>query len=209
MSEPARPQTQPDRYRALDRAAHYDARVRSESLSRRISRWAEMRALRCALARVQGARVLDVPCGTGRIQALLTQSFGEQFAVDSSAAMLAMYRTHTATVPGCVGDAFRLPFADRCFDWVVCSRLLHHFSTSDTRAALLAELARVSGQGVIVTAWMDTPTNRRRGSRRCSVPRAQLEAECRRAGLDVQALDFVLWPLQPKCVLTAYRWNAD
>jgi SAM-dependent methyltransferase len=48
------------------------------------------------------------------------------------------------------GDALSLPFADRSFDVVVCSQLVHHFEEPDG-VQLLAELDRVARRRVIVS----------------------------------------------------------
>ncbi len=59
--------------------------------------------------------------------------------------------------PAVVGDAFRLPLADRAVDVVVASQLLHHFSR-DAAVRLVRELDRVARIGVVIAdlrrAWM-------------------------------------------------------
>jgi ubiquinone/menaquinone biosynthesis C-methylase UbiE len=47
-------------------------------------------------------------------------------------------------------DARRLPIADRAFDIVLCSQLLHHFR-GDEGAVLLRELDRVARRRVIIS----------------------------------------------------------
>lgn len=47
------------------------------------------------------------------------------------------------------GDAFRLPFVDRQFDYAVCSLFTHHFVDPEV-VKLLRELRRVSGRGIFV-----------------------------------------------------------
>jgi SAM-dependent methyltransferase len=51
---------------------------------------------------------------------------------------------------GICADARRLPFADRSFDVVICSQLLHHFVGDDVRQ-VIAELDRVARHAVIVS----------------------------------------------------------
>ena len=51
---------------------------------------------------------------------------------------------------GVCADARRLPFADRSFDIVTCSQLLHHF-TADEAHIIIAELDRVARHVVIVS----------------------------------------------------------
>jgi SAM-dependent methyltransferase len=51
---------------------------------------------------------------------------------------------------GVCADARRLPFADGSFDIVVCSQLLHHFTTAEARV-IIAEMNRVARHAVIVS----------------------------------------------------------
>src|SRR4029079_5728256 len=47
------------------------------------------------------------------------------------------------------GDAFRLPFADKQFDFAMCSLFTHHFRNEDV-VTILRELRRVSSRGIFV-----------------------------------------------------------
>jgi ubiquinone/menaquinone biosynthesis C-methylase UbiE len=47
------------------------------------------------------------------------------------------------------GDALRLPFADDCFDYAMCSLFTHHFKDEQV-VAVLRELSRVARRGVFV-----------------------------------------------------------
>ena len=157
--------------------------------------------MRRALAQTQGASALDVPCGTGRIHKLLTERFPHVVSLDSAEAMLAVHRSSVGPGLLCCGDAFRLPFPAECFDWVVCYRLFHHMGSGEERVALLKEVARVGRRGIVFTAWVDTPLNRRRHSRRYSLLRDELASSVTESGLSMRALYFSLWPFQPKCVV--------
>ena len=61
-------------------------------------------------ARATG-RVLDAPCGTGRLQACLTGE-GEYVGLDLSPSMLAASERGAR----CLGEVERLPFADQAFE---------------------------------------------------------------------------------------------
>lgn len=192
---------QPERYRLLAIAEKYDAKITKPRGVRRLSHWLEARAVGRALNHASGNRVLDCPCGTGRIDALLRDRFSQVVGLDSSEAVLAVYRQGHAERIGRQGDAFDLPFADGVFDWVVCHRLLHHFSADDDRVRLLKSLARVARTGVLVYAWLDTPFNSRRGSRRQTLPRDRVLPLLHAAGLALESVHFALWPFQPKAEL--------
>lgn len=53
-----------------------------------------------------------------------------------------------------VADGTRLPFADRAFDVVACLDVLEHIEPDD-RSSFIAELSRVAGKGIVVTAPFD------------------------------------------------------
>jgi ubiquinone/menaquinone biosynthesis C-methylase UbiE len=47
------------------------------------------------------------------------------------------------------GDAFRLPFRERQFDYAICSLFTHHFK-DDKVVEILRELSRVAARGIFV-----------------------------------------------------------
>ena len=48
-----------------------------------------------------------------------------------------------------MADGFELPFPDRNFDFVICSKTLHHF-TEQQAVRLLKEAARVTRRGLLI-----------------------------------------------------------
>ena len=199
------PDRQPERYRALADAEKYDAKITQPKGVPRLSHWLEAHAVERALNDVSGRSVLDCPCGTGRIDNLLRAKFGRIVGLDSSEAMLTVYRQGHPERIGQQGDAFALPFADGDFDWVVCHRLLHHFSRDDDRIRLLKSLARVASIGLVVYGWLDTPFNSRRNSRRQTLARDQLLPLLDAAGLTLERICFAAWPFQPKAELVCRK----
>jgi SAM-dependent methyltransferase len=127
------------------------------------SRFSSARALardprlieRCLAAYAQRplSRVLDVPCGAGRLRPWLARSAKRYVGADVSEDML------SATADRSDGDAFvradlaSLPFRDDSFDAVVSCRLMHHLHTRDERLAVARELLRVSRSLVIASFW--------------------------------------------------------
>ena len=192
----------PRRYTQLDKAAAYDQTIRQAGFFRRLSHRLEIGALRRALQKLKGDLVLDAPCGTGRIHGVISDRFGRVVSLDSSVAMLRVHRDHYRSGDLACGDIFRLPYGDGCFDWVICFRLFHHMQSHADRVAMLRSIARVSRQGVVFSAWVDTPFNRRRGSRRRTLAWREVEAVIREAGMQPAGKVFAAWPFQPKCVIT-------
>jgi len=195
----------PDRYQQVEAAERYALGVGVRGPLRYLSHRFESAALTRALRQVQGHSVLDAPCGTGRIYGTLSRRFSEVISLDSSEAMLSVHKPAATRAHLCCGDVFNLPFAANYVDWIVCYRLFHHMQTREDRVALLKEMARVGRQGVLFSAWLDTPLNRRRGSRRRSLSRLEMEATVRASGLSMEAVYFSLWPFQPKCVVSCAK----
>ena len=121
----------------------------------------EQRCVRRALASVRpGARVLDLPCGTGRLLPLLVELGYKVTAADSSPHMLDRAR-HLAETNSLdmsnedflVVDVFQTGFADDAFDVVVCNRLFHHFTEPATRQRALRELRRICTGPIVVSVF--------------------------------------------------------
>ena len=110
------------------------------------------------------ANILDLPCGSGRLEPLLEQQGYRVTAADYSRHMVATARsaylesTGRCEVPDTMyfvqGDVMHMDFADGEFDAVICNRLLHHYPTSGLRQKALRECARVSS-GVVIISYFD------------------------------------------------------
>jgi len=90
-----------------------------------------------------GARVLDLGCGTGRFAIPLAQRFGFRVTgADSSKEMLskAKMKDSAQAVTWHVQDAQALSYADRSFDMLFMSHLLHHV---DSPEKVIQECERV------------------------------------------------------------------
>lgn len=158
-------------------------------------------------------RILDAPCGTGRLFAPLAAR-GSLVGLDVSAAMLASARTGTgARVELLRGDLTRLPFAARSFDAVVSCRLLHHLEREEDLARVVSELVRVTDDLVVATYWdaASAPEWRRRlfsarrAPRRFARPRARLEQLFAAAGAPVVARAWSLRFVSRQAYLVARR----
>ena len=101
-------------------------------------------------ADVEGARLLDVGCGTGRLIAALAARGVEASGVEVSPEMLAVARRKLPSATIQEGRAERLPFENETFDRVVFWLVVHLVN----RAAAFAEANRVlapDGRLAIVT----------------------------------------------------------
>jgi SAM-dependent methyltransferase len=97
-----------------------------------------------------GARLLDVGCGTGHHLARLVARGYRGAGVDGSGAMLAQARALVGA-PLAQGDVTRLPFASAAFDVALCVEVLRYLPDG---GPLLREIARVLRPGgtCLVTA---------------------------------------------------------
>lgn len=103
-----------------------------------------------------GARVLDVPTGTGRFVGIFLSRGAKVHAVDVSADMLAELRRRyppdgDRLVVEC-GDAEALSYPDGMFDFVVCWRLFHLLPASIAER-VLREMARVCRGRIVVEVF--------------------------------------------------------
>lgn len=192
------------RFGMAEVAARYPSAYQPRGRDRR-----EQRAIARALNHVPaGARVLDLPCGTGRLLRLLTERGYRVTAVDASRAMLdgaaGQSFDANANVTFAAADVLRLPFADCSFDAVICNRLFHHFTEATTRQRAFRELRRVCNGPLIVSFFnsfaLDALKRRIRYHWRGTAPTdrvpissAALEADARAAGLEVVQLIAVRW----------------
>ena len=158
-----------------------------------------------------GARVLDVGCGTGVLQAALREREPglALIGVDVSAAMLARAADRLgAQVTLCQAPAEQLPFDEATFDVVVSASSLHHWPDPARGLAEMARVLKASGLFVL-TDWcreswpmrlMDGYLRLRDPSHHRALTRCALAALVAGAGLsiDSQTLHRIgwLWQLQ-------------
>jgi cyclopropane fatty-acyl-phospholipid synthase-like methyltransferase len=115
-------------------------------------------------------RVLDVPCGGGRVTMLLAAKGHQMTAADLSEPMLGIAREKFTAAGIDVQverqDVESIQYAAGTFDAAICFRLFHHFPKPDIRQRAITELCRVSSRFVLVSyfsPWSFTSFKRRLG----------------------------------------------
>ncbi len=189
MSRALHPSTS-ERWQAPAAGERYrDARFASERARQRDPRLVQ--AILARLALPPGSRVLDVPCGAGRMRATIDGAGLDYVGTDVSQAMLA------AAPPGRLirADARALPFSDASFELLLCCRMLHHIQHEEELARLLDELLRVSARFLVASFWDSGSlaawrararlSRRRHPEGRVARPRRVIAALVREAGGEV------------------------
>ncbi len=102
--------------------------------------------------------VLDVGAGSGELLREIakfsrktnrkTKLFGLEYNELSSNSIVSESKGFSE-IKSIRGDGFSLPFADKSFDYTICSLFTHHF-TDENVVKLLAEMKRVSSRGIYV-----------------------------------------------------------
>ena len=141
-------------------------------------------------------KVLDLPCGAGKLAVVFARHPFSVIAADISHEMMALAEGEYRKAPGFTGfvraDAAATGFEDAQFDAVVCLRLLHRVPDA-VRAAILVELSRICRRYVVLSAGLTGPLQelrralRRRITGASTVPypvtRAVLTSQLSHAGL--------------------------
>jgi ubiquinone/menaquinone biosynthesis C-methylase UbiE len=131
----------------------------------RVNRWlGDASALRNSLlteierAGLQRFSLIDVGAGSGELLRVTASWAREQKREAKltgvelnarSALSIAQSSKEFPEITAMRGDAFRLPFVDRQFDYALCSLFTHHFVDTDV-VMILRELRRVSARGIFV-----------------------------------------------------------
>ncbi len=179
-------------------AARYEVPGKSAAYAERNPRRAarELDLLRAVWPGRRGERVLDLPCGAGRLLPFLREHGHPIVQADGAFAMLAEAgRRGDDAALRVQADALQFPFADRAVDGVVMFRFLHHLANADARAAI-AEACRTARRFVVVSFFHPCSAHhlsrrlRRlsgRGATRHARTLRQIRADFARAGFTLAA----------------------
>jgi SAM-dependent methyltransferase len=100
-------------------------------------------------------RVLDCPCGGGRLTMHLAQKGYQVTGADVSEEMVNLAREQiTRSKLNCpieAGDLEKLAYPDHSFDTVICFRLFHHFPEPQIRKVVIGELCRTAATYVALS----------------------------------------------------------
>lgn len=103
-----------------------------------------------------GARVLDVGCGNGRLVDVFENVNLQYTGIDFSKELIAIAQTERAVKGTFIhADALALPFEDDTFDAVFSIAVLHHIPSKERRMQFVSEIHRVlkpDGK-CILTVW--------------------------------------------------------
>jgi ubiquinone/menaquinone biosynthesis C-methylase UbiE len=152
-------------YQDPEVAERYDTE-RFTSLSGRVFQWAERRAIQQILASLPPqTRVLDGPCGTGRLSDLLVRRGWKTIACDVSGEMLAVARRRcrpwSDSMSFCRMDFLEIGLVDRAVTAVFTIRFLVHIAPDD-RVRMLREFRRITDRWVVMSMSLSTPWHRLR-----------------------------------------------
>lgn len=154
-----------EHYKDIEIAERYDA-DRFASLAGRVFDALEKRNIRKTFRDLPvSARIVDIPCGTGRLAEVLLDCGYHVTGIDVSPAMLEVARRKLARF----GDRFSTQVCDarklgdlgKSFDAALCARVLMHFPLSE-QITFLGSIAAVISGRVVFTQSYDTPYQRSR-----------------------------------------------
>lgn len=106
----------------------------------------------------KGSSVLDVPFGTGRFVTDYLRNGIKVNGLDASKEMIDVGRRELGEefhkIKVTVGDATRLPYPDKSFDYVVCIRFLTHIVNLEQAKHVLSEFNRVTRKQLFLQVRM-------------------------------------------------------
>jgi len=195
------------------------------------NRWRDRREKACILECLNsipsGSRVLDLPCGTGRMTRILVSRGYKVTAADVSEAMLdharenfdVLRRQQAGKAPQVqfeIRDVLATGFNDNQFEGISCIRLFHHFDEADTRRRALKELRRICSGSIVVTflnsfaldkysSWMKAKIRRQKRESQLPIPYKTFAADVKAAGLKVDKKMAAHWGISSRWFLVLSR----
>jgi ubiquinone/menaquinone biosynthesis C-methylase UbiE len=138
------------RFKLQDVAENYEKR-RFGTLKGRFLKSREETIVRAMLDTIGGKKkIIDIPCGTGRLSGVLKEYADWLAGADFSEAMLQQSRKRGEYSELRQCEIEKMPYPDAYFDVVVCFRFIHHLAKQD-RLKVFAEVWRVTKGHFIFT----------------------------------------------------------
>ena len=144
-------------------------------------------------------RLLDIPCGGGRVSAPLVKATDLLLQADISLSQVITARQtmgSEGSFAWLTASAFLIPLKEGVVDGILCNRLAHHLAGVE-QERLIGELLRVSKRFVILSYYdYDSFKSRSRRFRSknpgYTLRRSDLDAMAKRNGASVE-MDLPLW----------------
>ncbi len=125
----------------------------------RIIHWGEMAIVESFLDLAGGkfGKILDCPCGYGRLTEVLSRRSEILYSSDISPHKVAVHANFFSEpkikLLNAASNITRLPFKERVFDGTVTFRLFHHLDNKEVRTAIFREAARVTDKFLILSFY--------------------------------------------------------
>jgi len=183
--------------------------------------------LKCLDSIPRGARVLDLPCGAGRMTRLLVERGYRVTAADASEAMLSRAKENYsnyqkergAQAPAVqfeLRDVLSTGYPNDHFDGISCIRLFHHFDEADTRRRALGELRRICRGPIVVTFlnsfaldrvtyWLRARMRGRTQASQLPIPLKTFASDIAAAGLKIDRKMAAHWGISSRWFLVVSR----
>ena len=154
-----------EHYKSQRVAVEYDKR-RFSSVSGRVFNYLEKRMVgKCFHGVAKTQKIVDVPCGTGRLAEVLLAHGYSVHGMDISEEMLAVARqrlgAYGAKFTTEVANVKQLPTEVAMYDGALCARVLMHFPL-DQQIEFLSGVARLSRSVVVINHSLDSSYQRLR-----------------------------------------------
>ncbi len=212
-----------DRFATVETASKYPSEFRPGHFRDQREKKAIARALEYI---PKGSRILDIPCGTGRLTKMLYQAGYTVTSADRSIEMVEAaeknfreYRTEVdlGDTPAryCQEDIVAgTTFKDQEFDAVICHRLFHHLIDPNLRLKAIRELKRIT-KGIILLSFFNSFSlsaglrsvknriKRHKPTDRLPISAKTLIMELRSEGIEVIRIIPMIWGISPLCIAVA------
>ena len=147
-----------DRYQTIEYAEQYKKDYTSDitfkGIKSRIIAYKELKVVKKFLNLItnKDMKILDIPCGTGKLGHALSSFSITIVAGDISKSMLSLAKNEYKQdkVDFKIIDAVDIPYDDDYFDIIVCLRLFQRIP-SETRLKILSEFQRTSTKNLIIS----------------------------------------------------------